>query len=134
MRLHAVQTAPGGDLAALGEAAREGRAAAISRRRALAAGRSALPARERVRTRTRLRAAERRAAAAGVDAPKPTCSGASSTAPGELAETAITAEDVAAAHLGRAMSMQRRRQLSQGKQALTALGRRAFVVLRGGAG
>ena len=133
MRLAGVQTAPSGDRAMLGDAAREGRAAAMSRRRALAAGRSALPARERVRTRTRLRAAERRGATAAVEVPKPTCRGASSGALEELAEPAITAKDVVAARLGRAMSMQRRRQVSQGKQALTGLGARAFVLLRGGA-
>jgi len=54
----------------------------------------------------------------------------------------VAINGVAAARLGRALSMQRRRQLSQGKQALTgggertaaaaAAGGRAFVVLRGG--
>lgn len=129
MRLHAVQTASSGDLAAREDAAPVGRAAAMSRRRALTAGRSALPTRERVRTRTRLRAAERRFSAAAIDASEPTCRGGLA----EPADTAVTAHDVAAARLGRAMSMQRRRQLSQGKQALTRLGARAFVVLRGGA-
>ena len=131
MRLHAVQTASSGDLTALGDAAREGRAAAMSRRRALAAGRSAVPGSERVRTRTRLPAAERRAATAAVETPRlavHTLAGALE----ELAETTITAEDVAAAHVGRAISMERRRQVSQGKRALTGLGRRAFAVVRGG--
>lgn len=130
--MYAVQTAPSGDLAALDDAAPEGRAAAMSRRRALAAGRLALAPRERVRTRTRLRAAERRAAPAAAEAPEfavHTIAGALE----ELAEPAITAEDVAAAHLGRTMSMQRRRQVSQGKKALTGLGARAFAVVRGGA-
>jgi hypothetical protein len=118
MRAHVVQSADTGDLGALRDAARDGRAAAMSRRRALAAGRSALaPTHERVRTGAGEGA--RRAPAAAADATPP------------------------AAHLGRALSMQRRRQLAQGKRALNggrdraaaATGARApvFVVHRGGA-
>ncbi len=118
------QTADSGDMPALGDAARDGRAAAMSRRRALAAGRSALaPAHERVRT--GFRKAELRAPAAAVDA------------------RAVPINGVAAGRLGRALSMQRRRQLSQGKQALNGGGDRAaaaagasarsFIVHRGGA-
>jgi hypothetical protein len=117
-------TADSGDLAVPRDAARGGRAAAMSRRRALAAGRTALaPAHERVRT--GFRKAELRAPAAAVDA------------------TAVTTDVVAAARLGRVLSMRRRRQLSQGKQALNGgadraaaaagAGRPAFIVLRGGA-
>ncbi len=118
MGLYAVQSPGGCDPAGGRDAARDGRAAAMSRRRALAAGRSALaPTHERVRTGTREGA--RRAPAAVADATLP------------------------AAHLGRALSMQRRRQLAQGKPALNggrdraaaATGARApvFVVHRGGA-
>ena len=119
MERYGVPTADSGDLAARRDAARAGRAAAMSRRRALAAGRSALaPAHERVRA--GFREAGRRAPAAAVDA----------------------TDGVADAHLGRALSMQRRRQMAQGKQALNGGGDRTgaagtgmptFIVHRGGA-
>ena len=118
MRMHVVQTADSGDPAALAETARHGRAAAMSRRRALAAGRSAL-APERDRVPTGSPEAELRA---------PTAAGVA-TPPG--------------APNGRAISMQRRRQLAKGKQALNGEGDRtvaaagtgapAFIVIRGGA-
>jgi len=70
----------------------------------------------------------RRALAAGPSAP---------------AETPVAINGVAAARLGRALSMQRRRQMSQGKLALNGGGdrtpagagaeARAFIVYRGGA-
>ena len=117
MGLYAVQSRGGRDPAARRDAARDGRAAAMSRRRALAAGRSALPPTQE-RVRTGMREGARRAPAAATDATPP------------------------AAHLGRALSMQRRRQLAQGKRALNggrdrtaaATGARApvFVVHRGG--
>ncbi len=137
MRLYVVQADDSGDLAALGDA-RHGRAAAMSRRRAIAAGRSALaPAHERVRT--GFREAELRAPAAAVDATPP----AAPHGQGARGGTAGATGGVAAAHLGRALSKQRRRQMSQGKQALNGGGDRtaaaagagapAFIVLRGGA-
>ena len=146
MRLYAVQTADSGDLDALRDAARAGRAAAMARRRALAAGRSALaPAPERVRT--GFREAGFRAPAAAVDTTPPAAPnghGAPSSAQGAPWATAVATDGVADAHLGRALSMQRRRQLSQGKQALNGGGERtaaaggagapAFIVHRGGAG
>ena len=46
----------------------------------------------------------------------------------------VTTDGVPPARLARAFSMQRRRQLSQGKQALNGAGAPAFVVNRGGAG
>ena len=118
MRMHVVQAADSSDLGAPRDAARHGRAAAMARRRALAAGRSAVaPAREREHTAPQ--EAELRASAAAVDATPP------------------------AASNGRAVSMQRRRQLAQGKKALDAeadrrpaeagAGAPAFIVLRGGA-
>jgi hypothetical protein len=113
-------------MGALGDAARDGRAAAMARRRALAAGRSALPpSNERVRTASNRHGAP--SGAQGTPNPKGTAS-----------ET----DAVTAARLGRALSMQRRRQLSQGKQALNGGGDRTaaaapvrvrpFVVHRGG--
>lgn len=145
MRLYVVPTAGTGDSAALRDAARDGRAAAMSRRRALAAGKSALaPASERVRT--GFREAGLRAPAAAADARPPADpdgQGAPSGAQGAPAETAVATDDVAAARLGRSLSMQRRRQMSQGKQALSGGGDRtaaaagadapAFFVHRGGA-
>ena len=141
MGVHGAQTADTGDLAALRDAAREGRAAAMSRRRALAAGQSA-PALALVRG---FRGSELRAAAAAGDARLPGGSSghcAPSGAP-TPAETPVGINGVAAARLGRALSMQRRRQMSQGKQALSGGGdrtpaeagaqARAFIVYRGGA-
>ncbi len=145
MRLHAVQTADSGDLAALRDAARDARAAAMSRRRALAAGRSAsAPVHERVRT--GFREAGLRAPVAAVDATPaatPNRRGAPSGAQRAPGGKTVAINGVADAHLGRAFSMQRRRQLSQGKQALNGGGDRTaaaagdgtppFIVHRGGA-
>lgn len=104
--MYVVQTADSGDQTALRDAACDGRAAAKARRRALAAGRSALaPAPEQVRT--GLPDGDVRASAAAADATPP-------------------------ARLARSISMQRRRQLAQGKRALTGAGPRFFVVHPGG--
>ena len=141
MGMHENQTADTGDMAALRDAARAGRAAAMSRRRALTAGRSALPpAHERVRT--GFRKAELRAPAAAVDATSPAAPNRKG-AHGPPGGTVVATDGVAAARLGRALAMQRRRQLSQGKQALNGGGDRpataagagapAFIVHRGGA-
>jgi hypothetical protein len=46
----------------------------------------------------------------------------------------VAADGVPPARLARAVSMQRRRQLSQGQRALNGAGTPAFVVYRGGAG
>jgi hypothetical protein len=104
----------------------------MSRRRALAAGKSASAlAHERVRT--GVRGPELRPAAAAGDAlPASGDQGAPSGAPAP-AEPAVAIDGVAAARHARALSMQRRRQMSQGKQALTGAGARAFIVYRGGA-
>lgn len=133
MRMYVVQTADTGDLAELRTAARDGRAAAMSRRRALAAGKSASAlAHERVGT--GFRGSELRPAAAAGDAlPASSDQGAPNGAPAP-AETTVAIDGLADAHLGRALSMQRRRQMTQGKQALTGAGARAFIVYRGGAG
>ncbi len=115
MGLHEDQTTCRGDVAALRNAARDGRAAAMSRRRALAAGRTApAPGHERARNASRavgLRAPE---AAGG---PTPAVSDGQG-ARAALGATPIAIDGVAAGRLGRALSMQRRRQLSKGKQAL----------------
>ena len=140
MGMYEDQTADTGDRAALRDAARAGRAAAMSRRRALAAGRSALaPAHERVRK--GFRKAELRAPAAAVDA-TPAAAHNGQGAHGPPGGTVVATDGVAAARLGRALAMQRRRQLAQGKQALNGGGDRtaaaagsapAFIVHRGGA-
>jgi len=142
MRLYVVQPADTGDLAALRDAARDGRAAAMSRRRALAAGKSALaPVSERVRT--GFREAELRAPAAAGDAGLPASSSGEGEASGAQGAPGVGADGVAAAHLGRALSMQRRRQMARGKQALNGgadptaaaagAGAPVFIVHRGGA-
>ena len=46
----------------------------------------------------------------------------------------VTTDGLPPARLARALSMQRRRQLSQGKRALNGAGTPVFVVYRGGAG
>ena len=143
MGMYEDQTADFGDVAALGDAAREGRTAAMSRRRALAAGRSALaPAQERVHT---AQVVELRAPTAVRSATPaaPAGDSALSGTHGAPAGPAVPINAVAAGRLGRALSMQRRRQLSQGKQALNGGGDRAataagaatrsFIVHRGGA-
>ena len=108
MGMYAVQTADTGDLAQFRDAARDSRAVAMSRRRALAAGRSALaPAAENLHVNG---AGAPPAASKGEGAPR----GAQGTTGGP----AVVTDGVAAAHLGRTLSVQRRRQLSQGKQAL----------------
>nr|MDQ4042180.1 hypothetical protein [Actinomycetota bacterium] len=121
----------------LRNAAREGRAAAMSRRWALAAGKTALaPTHERVRTVCRESKLRAPTPAAAVTPPAaPTGQGASSAAQWAMAATAVDTDIVAAARLGRALSMQRRRQMSQGKQALNGVGAgaRAFIVYPGGA-
>ena len=143
MGMYVVPSADTGDLAALRDAARDGRAAAMSRRRALAAGKSALAlAHERVRT--GFRGSELCADAAAGDATLPAASSGQGAPSGAQApaETVVAIDGVAAARLGRALSMQRRRQMSQGKQALNGGGDRtaaaagadapAFIVYRGG--
>ena len=137
MRLFVVPIADTGDLAALRNAARDGRAAAMSRRRALAAGKSALaPAHERVRTVCRGSQLRRPATAVHATPPAaPTGQGTPSAAQWAMAATTVDTDVVAAARLGRALSMQRRRQMSRGKQALNGAGAggRAFIVYPGGA-
>ncbi len=108
MGMYAVQTADTGDLAQFRDAARDSRAVAMSRRRALAAGLSALaPAAENLHVN-----------GAGAPPAASNGQGAPSRAQGTTGGPAVVTDGVAAAHLGRTLSLQRRRQLSQGKQAL----------------
>lgn len=72
--------------------------------------------------------ARRRALVAGRSALAPTLPTASPRG------TVVTTDGVPPARLARAFSMQRRRQLSQGQQALNGAGAPAFVFNRGGAG
>lgn len=124
MGLHVVRTVDGSELAAVGELGRGARAAAMARRRALAAGRTALPL-AHPRARSAPSEQERGAGASRADAIP-------------AAATSVATDGVAAARRGRALSMQRRRQLAQGKQALNggrtaAAGAPAFTIHRGGA-
>ena len=116
MGMYAVDTADAAELGELRDAARGGRAAATLRRRQLSQGKQALngagapPAAENLQA----NGAEAAPAANGQGAPNGT--------QGAQEETAVPTDAVAAAHFGRSVSMERRRQLSQGKQALKGAG------------
>jgi hypothetical protein len=71
----------------------------------------------------------RRALAAGRSALAPTPPTASTPL-----KMVVATDGVPPARLARAFSMQRRRQLSQGKRALNGAGTPALVIHRGGAG
>ncbi|MFP5371006.1 MAG: CsoS2 family carboxysome shell protein, partial [Actinomycetes bacterium] len=109
----AVQTADTAELAELGDSARAGRAAAASRRRQLSQGMQALNGGGP------LPPAEHHGNGAGAPPAASNGQGASNGAPRAPAGTDGATDGVAAAHLGRSLSRERRRQLSQGKQALT---------------
>ena len=117
MGMYAVDTADAAELAELRDAARGGRAAATMRRRQLSQGKQALNGAgspvngENVQGNG---AGAAPAASNGRGAPNGT-----QEAP---RETAAPTDAVAAAHFGRSVSMERRRQLSQGKQALKGAG------------
>ncbi len=133
MGMYAVDAADSGDLSELGSAAREGRAAAVSRRRQLSQGKEALNG-----------DGDGTADVNGAGAPAAASNGqgAPSGAQGDQGDTAVATDGVADAHLGRALSVQRRRQMSRGKQALNGGGDRTaaaagagvptFIVHRGG--
>jgi hypothetical protein len=113
MGMYAVDTADAADLAELRDAARNGRAVATLRRRQLSQGKQALNG-------GGAPAAAGNLHANGADAP-PVASngqGASSGAQAAPEPTPVASNVVGDAHGGRAVSMERRRQLSQGKQAL----------------
>ncbi|HEV2819655.1 MAG TPA: hypothetical protein VGW11_04025, partial [Solirubrobacteraceae bacterium] len=90
-----------------------GRALSVQRRRQMSQGKRALngggapPAAENQHVN-------------GAEAPPAAANGhgAPSGAQGDQGDTAVATNGVAAAHLGRALSVQRRRQMSQGKRAL----------------
>ena len=119
MGMYAVQTADSAELAELRGGARDGAAAARSRRRQLAQGKQALTG-----------GVEPAAAAAGAGAPlaeNPDSNGAGpppAASDGRAAPNGMqpATGGVAAAHLGRTLSKERRRQLSQGRQALNGNG------------
>ena len=137
MGMYAVQADDSGELTSLSTAARDGRAVARSRRMALSQGKHAL------------NGGDRAAAAAGAGAP-PAADGvhgdgavaARAASNGQDApngarpaprETSYASNGVAAAHLGRDLSKQRRRQLSQGKHALNGGADRTVAAARAGA-
>ena len=116
MGFYAVDTASSEDLAELMDGASGGRAAAVLRRRQMAQGKEALnggdapPAAENVNVNG--------VNGAGAPPAAPNGQGAPSGAQGAPGGTAAATNGVAEAHLGRALSMQRRRQMAQGKVAL----------------
>ena len=118
MGMYAVDTADGADLAEFSNASRDGRAAAMSRRVAQTQGKQALngagdpPAAENLH-------ANGAGAASGA---APNGHGASNGTQEAPRPTTAASDAVAGAHSGRAVSMQRRRQMSQGKQALDGAG------------
>ena len=113
MGMYAVQADDSGELAELQHAARDGRTAAMSRRRQLSQGKQALsgngapPAAENLQVN-----------GAGAPPAAATGQGASNGTQGAPRGTAVATDGVGDVHLGRALSMQRRRQMSQGKRAL----------------
>ncbi len=115
MGMYAVQTADSADLAELQHGARDGVAAAKARRRQMSQGKQALLGAGPQPT-------TENQAAAGVGAPPAASNGQGSANGGQGApgRSKVATDAVADAHLGRTLSMERRRQLSQGKQALTA--------------
>jgi hypothetical protein len=113
--MYAVQTADSADLAELLGGARDGVVAAKARRRQMAQGKQALlgagppPATENL-------------AVHGAGAPPAASNGQGppNGAQGAPGGSKVATDAVADAHLGRTLSQERRRQMSQGKQALTA--------------
>ncbi len=148
MGMYAVQTADTGDLAMMSEAARDSRAVAIARRQALAGGKAALPAaNDRVRTGFREgripapagpldaapagssngHAPPAAAASNGHALPAAFANGQASPSAAPVAADVPVTQPVAPApvsagvtdaHVGRAMSIQRRRLQAQGAGAL----------------
>jgi hypothetical protein len=117
MGMYAVDTADAAELAELRDAAKGGRAAATLRRRQLSQGKQALNGAGAPPAAEDLQANGRGAAPAGANG-QAEPNGAQAAAQGAGA----VSDGVAAAHFGRAVSMERRRQLSQGKQALKGAG------------
>ncbi|HUP68837.1 MAG TPA: CsoS2 family carboxysome shell protein [Acidimicrobiales bacterium] len=114
--MYAVQTADSADLAELRHGARDGVAAARARRRQMSQGKQALtgagppPGAENLAVKN----------GAGAPAAAPNGQGPPNGAQGAPGGAKVATDAVADAHLGRTLSQERRRQMSQGKQALTA--------------
>jgi hypothetical protein len=114
--MYAVDAADTADLGEFRTAARDGRAAAATRRRQLSQGKQAL------NRAGAAPAAEDLANGGGASPAATNGQGAPDGTQGAPEATAVPADPVAAAQFGRAISMQRRRQLSQGKVALNGGG------------
>ena len=112
MGMYAVQAAD--DLSEFGDAARNGRALSVQRRRQLSQGKQGVNGGD-----APLAAEIRHGNGAGAPA-APTGHGPSNGTQAAPGGSNGATDGVAAAHLGRSLSRERRRQLSQGKQALTA--------------
>jgi hypothetical protein len=122
MGFYAVQTASSGDLAELGDAASGGRAAAVSRRRQLSQGKQALNGAGAPPAAESQQANGAGAPPAASNGQASNGQGAQNGAQGAPGGTGVATNGVPEAELGRALSKQRRRQLSQGKQALNGAG------------
>ena len=131
MGMYAVDTADPSDLAKLSTAASDGRAAATARRRQLSQGMQALngavgsPAEENLQTNgAGTLPAPENLSANGGGAPRAASNGHAASNGAQVAPDApaVPSDGVAAARFGRAVSMERRRQLSQGQRALNGNG------------
>ncbi|MDQ6615172.1 MAG: hypothetical protein M3083_10575, partial [Actinomycetota bacterium] len=113
MGMYAVQADDSGELTELSTAARDGRTVAKLRRVALSQGMQALNG-------DGVQLAAENLQVNGAGAPPAASNGQTATngAQGAPEATAVATNGVASSHLGRAISMERRRQLSQGKQAM----------------
>src|SRR5215213_8943719 len=106
MGMYAVQAADSADLAVLGDAVRDSRAAAISRRRQLSQGKQALSAAGTLPAAENLQVN-------GAGAPTAPANGPAAPSGAQRAPEAkaVATNGVADAHLGRTLSVQRRRQM-----------------------
>jgi hypothetical protein len=137
--MYAVDAAEGADLAELGTSARDGRAAAVARRRQASQGIQALNGGGNGMAATGDTSAPAAAAngggnGAGAPPAASNGQGASNGTQGAPEGTAFATDGVAAAaQAGRAVSKQRRRQLSQGQEALNGGGNGTASAAGGGA-
>ena len=125
MGMYAVDTADTDDLAELRDAARNGRSVSMERRRRLSQGKQALNGAGAANGVENLDAnGAETVHANGAGAPPAASDGRrpSKSAQAAPERTAVASNGVGDAHLGRSVSMERRRQLSQGKQALNGAG------------
>ncbi|MDQ6937742.1 MAG: CsoS2 family carboxysome shell protein [Actinomycetota bacterium] len=117
MGMYAVDTADAAELGELRDAARGGRAVATLRRRQLSQGKQALNG-----AGTPAAGENLQANGAGAAAADPNGQGEPNGTQAAQEERAVPTDAVAAAHFGRSVSIERRRQMSQGKQALNRAG------------